>query len=199
MQEPNESIEERKMKPLIRYPGTWLVVASLALLAGLSGYANAAPNLPPPLVQLPSHLGVKGADIVQITTTRTAGGGPPSYSGWQVLRGNGTLTDYLDSENPLTVPAGKVLIITDLYLDFNSTGDGGVELLISQGTDESLTRVFAFQANDSVQPSAFASTFREHMTTGFMVPPGWQLELPKVFQINFAIIVRMQGYFATLE
>jgi hypothetical protein len=144
-------------------------------------------------LQLPSHLGVSGKDLVQINTLGE--GGPPHYVGWSVLRGDGSITDYLNASNPLVPPEGTVLVITDFHTDYITTGPGSISLSISR--ENTIKTIYA--VSSYATESLFANTYSDHMTTGIIVPPGWQLDLPEEHVPGFAPPLRLEGYFAVLE
>jgi hypothetical protein len=134
---------------------------------------------------MPSHLGVEAGELAQLTTTRDQDG---DYEGWQLRTGDGAVTEYPDNADFFVVPEGKVLVITDVYIDGFTTAAGAISLNISQGANTASVFVWGFDG---------FSSYREHMTSGFFVPPGWKLNLPNI-STSFNPIVRLEGYFATL-
>jgi hypothetical protein len=114
---------------------SWMLVA-LALVALMFGQAMSAtpPSGITGNVQLPTHLGVKADTLVQISALLgTPGGGPPPVMGWTVFRGDGTTTDYnFEDSNPLVVPAGQVLVVTDVLETGYVSGAAKFSLSISK-------------------------------------------------------------------
>lgn len=152
---------------------------------------------PVPVTVVGQQGSVKDKHIVQIfTLSEGSGGGPPPYTGWRVLSGDGTVTNYRDGENPLVVPEGTMLVITDFHSDFSTTGDGYVTLVISQGEDR--IRIYTISSSNFASESRFVNSVHEAMTTGVIVPAGWQLDLPTT-GFGHDVPFQLQGYFTSVE
>ena len=68
------------------------LLLAFALVFGLCAEGYAVP--PTPTFKMSSHLGVSGKDIVLINTLREGSPGTlPVYTGWTVLRGDGSHSD----------------------------------------------------------------------------------------------------------
>jgi hypothetical protein len=152
---------------------------------------------PVPVTVVGQQGSVKDKNIVQIfTLSEGSGGGPPPYNGWKVLSGDGTVTDYRDAENPLVVPEGTMLVITDFHSDFSTTGDGYISLEISQGDNR--IRIYTISSSSFATESRFVNSVHEAMTTGVIVPAGWQLDPPKSGFLHDPPF-QLQGYFTSVE
>ena len=171
-----------------------LVLVTLLCLAFFPGLAMGASNpAPPPAFQTLTHLGVKPSNLVKISTLTNLG----DVIGWTILRGDGTITDYRTDTNPLVVPAGQILVVTDVFNDAFGGGLLRFSLAISKTVDGTpVTQdVYRFQSESGV-----TTTFKDHMTTGFFVPSGWQLNEPVDNATNpFAKFIRLQGYFTSAQ
>ena len=137
-----------------------------------------------------THLGVNASNLVQITASKT----DDDYDGWTIFRGDGS------SEGPgdFVVPAGQALIVTDVFMDSRSTADNlSFSLYISKDGSGQMV----YHIGSSSGESVFSPTFKDHMTAGFIVPAGWQLDEPTLSSTwgTFKPIIRLQGYFTSVQ
>jgi len=155
---------------------------------------------PVPVTVVGEQVAIKNKVLVQIfpLNESSGGGGPPPYSGWRVMSGDGTVTDYRDGVNPLVVPEGTMLVITDFHSSFSTTADGYISLAISQGGG-SRTFIYSIGSSSYATESRFLQSVHESMTTGVIVPAGWELEIPTDTFAVFDPPFQLQGYFTSVE
>ncbi len=165
-----------------------LAMLILAFVGFFPGLAMTGSNpAPPPIFQTFTHLGVKASNIVQIETDF----GPGGFEGWIILRANGSTSSF-------AVPEGQVLVVTDVFLNTVTTATGGgFSLSISKTINGIPTHRQVYSFNSTSGETALTKTFQDHMTTGFLVPAGWQLEEPQGSLDTPSI--KLQGYFTSAQ
>jgi hypothetical protein len=181
---PHQIIHNFKKKLQRRFTmkskSLFLVLMTIVLVAFMSGQAMSA---------TPSHLNVSANNIVQVVAKNASA---QQFDKWVIQKADGSESDFV-------VPDGQVLVVTDFY-QYQSSDAVNIQvyLTISPTDGSSPSRTVYFIGSTS-SAAPFQQTFSDHMTTGFVVPAGWQLDEPHHANFTLAPPVVLQGYFTTVK